>query len=651
MGKEFVKHLNDLDETWVHLVNWRSNGYVHLVKFGWIDNTTIIIMYYWRNTFLYVKIPSYNILKREIVSMNKIKRKATIVKNYLFDWLGIDWYFFFGPYPILVALYLLNIADLINHEIVKPIISEPAVANYASIFFVLTCLGPMVFRLGIRRTEIKEHFKRKTPVTKSLGLASFVGIEFASVTLGLAFGLLGLFQYYISDILIRLELILFGLSVPNLLSIMGRGYIGQSLIAKKLRLSERIATHLHAIGILAGVGFLIVGLTLFVLPDMTAQKGPLLAEDFAYAQSSSINSTSHELTLISTLPNNRIIITEQFVYAKPGKYLFVYVFPYQIRTNLTDPLQLNNNRIIDLKYVNFPDIQSSIAWVLWNSTSVGDAGFGRGGIEEGFEIDGSIYENDKGYYAINLPLATNPKRIDLTDKRLGIIQQYQPNWIWIPLKLDLVINGKATNVAYNPQVEKEQPLFHKFGILQNNRELLWTIPNEQTVSIRYDMTDEIHDYERNIFLSGLFLGVGIPMLIGSITDYVKWRRTDLIRYSGVVRIKHYIFHAWFMLFEMRLSFQSKSEAPLGEKMQFAQKLFNDNKKEIEKLFERIDSELIVIQPMLDPNFKPRITYYEDTIERLLNDFPKAVEEQREDIWYRDLNQLHENVQKFMEEPS
>ncbi len=72
---------------------------------------------------------------------------------------------------------------------------------------------------------------------------------------------------------------------------------------------------------------------------------------------------------------------------------------------------------------------------------------------------------------------------------------------------------------------------------------------------------------------------------------------------------------------------------------------------IEKLLERIDSELIVIQPMLDPNLKPRILYYVDTIDHLLKDFQKAVEEQRMDEWYKNLSQLHESIEEFMKEPS
>ncbi len=532
-------------------------------------------MYYCWNTFLYVKIPSYNILKPEIVSMNKIKRKATVVKNYIFDWLGIDLYSFSGPYPILVILYILNIADLFYNEIGKAITNEPAVTYFISIPFILFSLIPMMVRLKMKWSEIKEYYKRKT-ASKSLGLASFVGVEFAAVVLGLIFGELGFFQHYIRDLGIRLQLILYGLTVPNLLSIIARGYIGQSLIARKLALTERIQRHLHAILVLVGAGFLIAGLALFILPSINEKQGPLLAEDFAYAQPSFINSTRHELTLISTLPNNRIIITEQFVYAKPGKYLFAYVFPYQIRSNLTDPNELNNNRIIDLGHENFPETQSSIVWIVWNGTSVGNAGFGRGGIQSGFEISGAIYENNRGQYSVILPLATSPKRIDPTHKVFGMMQLYQSNWKWDNLTLQLVIDGSATNIVYTPQVEKEG-LYHKFQVLQNNRELLWTIPNEQTVSVRYDILNEIHDYERKIFFSGIFLGVGMPTLIGSIVDFAKWRRTDFIRYSGIERIKHYLINSWFTLLEMGISFQGKLQVPLEEQKSVAHKLYVENK--------------------------------------------------------------------------
>lgn len=583
-----------------------------------------------------------------LLSPNRIRQKARSAKDYLLDWFNINLYDFWGPYPVLVGLYILNIVDLFYHPIGETVISQPSIVYFVSAPFILLSLVNMTLKLKRKWPEINERYRRKRALTKSLGLTSFVALEFIAVVLGLTFGLLGFLQSYLMHRWdVRLELILYGFFVPNLLSIMGRGYIGESLIARKLRLYERIARHSHSIGILAGLGFLITGLVL-IAPTVIEKEKPLLAEDFAYARSSSINPARHELTLISTLPNNRIIITEQFGYTKPGKYLFVYIFPYTIRSNLPVPDELNNDRIIDLKYENFSEAQSSIVWILWNSTSIDNPRFGIGGIHLGFEIDGAIYENDRGHYSLTLPLATTPKRVVLTNEFFDMMQDYQAGWIWDPLNLQLVIDGKATNIAYNPQVEKEG-LFHKSEAL-NNRELLWTIPNEQTVSVRYDILEEIRIYERGIFFAGIFIGVGIPTLMSSVFDYAKWRRTDFMRSSGVTRIKHYIFSAWFTLLGMRVSFQENRQTRLDERVATANKLYNENKNIIEKWLERIDNELIVIQPLLDPNFKPRIEYYTKEIDHLLNDFARAVEQQREQEWDRKLNQLYENIQSFMEEP-
>ena len=580
---------------------------------------------------------------------DRVIRIARVVKDYLFDWLGIDFYTFFGPYPILVFLYILNIIDLFYHEIGKVMTNEPAITYFISVPFVLTAFLPMVFRLRVKWPEIKECYKRKTALTRSLGLVSFLSVEFASVSLGLIFGLWEFFQQYISDLGIRLQLILYGLTVPNLLSIIARGYIGQSLIARKLALPERIQRHLHAVVVLVGAGFLIAGLVFYFLPAINEKQGPLLAEDFAYARPSFINSTRHEITLISTLPNNRIIVTEQFVYAKPGKYLFVYVFPYHIKPIMRDPLQLNNNRIIELEYENFIQTQSSLVWIIWNSTSVGSIAQ-IGGFEQGFEIDGATYESNKGHYSIVLPLAANPKRLDPKHDIGNMLRDYQSSWIWDPLKLHLVIDGDATDRVYNPPIEKEG-LYHKYQVPGNNWEPLWTIPSEQTVSSRYTILDEVRDYERSVFFSGIFLGIGIPALIGSIVDYVKWRRSELIRYSGMMRVKQYLFHGCFTLFEVALSYQEKLNAPLAAQKTFARQLYTDKKGLIEKLIERADNELIVIQPLLDPNLKPLITFYMDMIDHLLKDFPKAVEEGRAEGWITTVNNLRENVERFMEEPT
>lgn len=143
------------------------------------------------------------------------------------DWFAFDprW---FGANPIIWLLYVIGFLDLFTcfsgkFTDLSSILTIPI--GFVSLFLVL--FGGLT-----KVNQVVENFSGDDMIMVEGRIRLYIAYEILATFFGLIFGTLGLWEYLIHDEIVKIELIIASLILPNLLSIAGRGLIRQSVIAQ-----------------------------------------------------------------------------------------------------------------------------------------------------------------------------------------------------------------------------------------------------------------------------------------------------------------------------------------------------------------------------------------------------------------------------------
>ncbi len=171
-----------------------------------------------------------------IVPLVERETKSKLFVTYVRDWFGLDYYTnYMAPYPILAIIYVLGLIAIFNEDLRNYVISTPAFLYFVNPGWLVVAGVLMLIRLRWRRGAIKNHLTNVKTAYKIAAVTLFMWYEWLAVGLGLSFGLIAFFEALIPIVWLRALLLIFAFIIPNIFSIIGRSYIGESQIAEAIR--------------------------------------------------------------------------------------------------------------------------------------------------------------------------------------------------------------------------------------------------------------------------------------------------------------------------------------------------------------------------------------------------------------------------------
>jgi hypothetical protein len=189
-----------------------------------------------------------------------------------------------------------------------------------------------------------------------------------------------------------------------------------------------------------------------------------------------------------------------------GTYNFIFVFPFHVRSIVGESENMSMS-------VNTTDTCTVIS-VNLNSTQ-----FSSGKISGDFMIDQTFLSDNRGIYTIVLPFGNG-----IDNKIYGKIQNDLDVSLHVPdAPIDLYVslpNAYSWTESF-PSMVGMNPFINPFSN-KSVTSLYWNFDKLQnSVTIKCDNQFEIGVYGYYLFISGIFLGVGIPLMMTAYYDSLK----------------------------------------------------------------------------------------------------------------------------------
>ncbi len=214
---------------------------------------------------------------------------------------------------------------------------------------------------------------------------------------------------------------------------------------------------------------------------------------------------------IMITPNNtlnEVMITTKFYVTikNNGTYNIKYLLPFHLIK-----LPNNNTRIIYKNYSHGVIIGTSREYQnipKSESAEVNDV------IIFSFYSNDTFISGEKGKYLLVLPFSYpdySSKEINLINDKFDIpfIISNLTKTISINLSNQFIITNSIPNYNNGPNYSN-----YTFNVK-------WEAPKLQTFSLYLDSPNEIESYNYTLFLGGLYVGIGIPLTIQGIIEWIK----------------------------------------------------------------------------------------------------------------------------------
>jgi hypothetical protein len=208
----------------------------------------------------------------------------------------------------------------------------------------------------------------------------------------------------------------------------------------------------------------------------------------------------------------------EFSFNLTGTYYFIFIFPFHVDRAIAEPTG----------FMNFtPTSTGTVIVARYLVDSTGGATNVIDWIRGNYSIEPTFTYDSKGSYVFNLPFSTGPSWGTLTPLFIQYgVHSYYPESVSISVVLPqkyLVTSVFPPPLQWNRYLSENTTMQH----------LEWetSVPQTNIVSLNDETLtalnpDETARYSYYLFLSGLLLGIGIPLVVTTVYDRFKEGRTS-----------------------------------------------------------------------------------------------------------------------------
>ncbi len=209
--------------------------------------------------------------------------------------------------------------------------------------------------------------------------------------------------------------------------------------------------------------------------------------------------------VVSFIPtSNKFDLELYFVSNQAGLYQIAVFTPYQI-SSIRNLLSTDNQ----------PD------WQFWNTSTgsmilasfnVQNGTLSQNGISE-VQVTHSLSYSNYGVYTVDLPFGTYYS-YDLQKLKENLSLQTQaPSNIYGQVRISIPSEAIITEKSHD---------IHDRQFNSNNQQITILLDKMETVFMQYTVPSKSNKIQNNAFWSGILIGVGVPTIITSCEEIIKW---------------------------------------------------------------------------------------------------------------------------------